>query len=825
LEVPTNKEAMAVPDSTLRDDTAASNAAAGPPPRPAALPVLFDNIPAELRELPQWLVWKYQLRDGNWTKPPYNARTGQLADSTDPATWSRFDEARAAYERGGWDGVGVVNRPEDKVTGADGDGCRDAATGELAAWAGKVVRLLDTYTEVSPSAEGVRAFARGVKPGRRCRKDGLELYDGMTAEGKPGGRYLTVTGHRLPGSPETVNDRQPQINALYEQTFHPAKEPAKGSAKKPETGASAFRPKAYGGECPLPLTDDELARWNCLASDKTARIRALWQGDISGNENDDSRADLALVKYLLIITNGDEQRARELFDQSILGQRAKWKERADYRDRTFEMAAEGFRPWQDDPARNGTADGAKASANGHAKPDAPLLTDVGNARRLVGRHGNDLLYAYVWKGFLTWDGRRWAPDETGAAVRMVKETQSAFYREIAGKLQKAGDPGDDEAGKKRLAQLTAMLSHAKKWQDARRVAATLEMAKSEPGVPVLPADLDRDPMLLNVANGTLDLRTGRLRDHDRTDLLTKLAPVTYDPDATCPLWERFLERIMDGNADLITYLQRVVGYGLTGDVSEQAVWFLYGTGANGKSTFLATLLALLGDYGMQAVSELLMAKAHESHPTERADLFGKRFVCTIETEQGKHVAEALMKQLTGGDKVRARRMRQDFFEFEPTHKILLAANHKPVIRGTDHGCWRRVKMLPFTVTIPEAEKDKHLADKLRAELSGILNWAVRGCRDWQEHGLGEPEEVKVATDAYRAEQDMISGFIAECCLVNAQARAKASALFDAYCAWSGDKYTTQKAFGQRLREKGYEGKRGHGGAVWYHGVAIDSRPG
>ena len=198
-----------------------------------------------------------------------------------------------------------------------------------------------------------------------------------------------------------------------------------------------------------------------------------------------------------------------------------------------------------------------------------------------------------------------------------------------------------------------MLHHGLKWEDARAIARCLELAKSEPGVPLLPEELDRDPFLLNVLNGTLDLRNGHLRPHRREDLLTKLAPVSYCLRATCPLWLKFLDRIMDGNQALITYLQRVVGYGLTGDVSEQCLWFFHGAGANGKSTFLTTLLAMLGDYGMQAVSDLLMVKSHESHPTERADLLGKRFVATIETEEAKRMAEALMKQMTGGDKVRA----------------------------------------------------------------------------------------------------------------------------------------------------------------------------
>jgi putative DNA primase/helicase len=298
-----------------------------------------------------------------------------------------------------------------------------------------------------------------------------------------------------------------------------------------------------------------------------------------------------------------------------------------------------------------------------------------------------------------------------------------------------------------------------------------------------------------------------------------LAPVAFDSAATCPLWLDFLNTVMDGNADLITYLQRVAGYCLTGDVSEQVLCFLHGSGANGKSTFLATLLALLGDYGMQAVSELLLLKANESHPTERADLFGKRLVATIETEEGKRMAEALMKQLTGCDKVRARKMRQDFFEFEPTHKILLAANHKPVVRGTDHGSWRRIKLVPFTVTIPDDERDKRLPAKLRAELPGILNWTLRGCLDWQKYGLGEPEEVRQATDAYRAEQDAVATFVAECCFAHPSAKATPAALYDAYTKWSGDKLMTLRSFGDRLEALGYPRDRGNG--VRFHtGVGL-----
>jgi putative DNA primase/helicase len=346
----------------------------------------------------------------------------------------------------------------------------------------------------------------------------------------------------------------------------------------------------------------------------------------------------------------------------------------------------------------------------------------------------------------------------------------------------------------------------------------LTLAQSEPPIPILPESLDAHPWLLNCENGTLDLRTGTLRAHSRDDKLTKLCPVVFDMDAKRDEWERFLHRIFAGNARLIAYMQRVTGMWLTGNVDEQKVHVFYGAGANGKSVYLGATQGILGpDYSMKAPPDLLMAK-NSSHPTERADLFGKRLVCCIETNEGQRFNESLVKDLSGGDRQRARRMREDFWEFEPTHKLVVAVNHKPVVRGTDHGIWRRLRLVPFTVTIPEEEQDKALASKLAREYPGILAWAVQGCLEWQKDGLRCPDEVKAATDEYRQEQDVLGEFIRECCVVGANERERAKVLFDAYQKYTGAK-TTQTKFGTALTERGFDKAKAHG-VVWRLGIGL-----
>ena len=440
-------------------------------------------------------------------------------------------------------------------------------------------------------------------------------------------------------------------------------------------------------------------------------------------------------------------------------------------------------------------------------------TDAANAKRLIAAHGVNLRWCDQWGKWLVWDGARWSSDRACAAESLAKQTMGRLWYDVAATKDKVEDPVHRE-----------IVRFAKASNQANGIKNAMLLARSEPGVPILPESLDQNGWLLNVVNGTLDLRTGNLHPHDRADLMTKLAPVVYDPDADCPRWLDFLRVVTGGDRDLQDFLRRLVGYSLTGSVQDHVLPFLYGTGANGKSVFLNTVLALLGgDYAMKAPPDLLMAKKGQSHPTERADLFGRRFVAAIEAEDGRRLAEALVKELSGGDKVRARRMREDFWEFEPTHKIWLAANHKPTIRGTDYGIWRRVKLVPFTVTIPPERQDKHLPDKLREEFSGILNWALSGCIEWQHMGLGEPAAVASATAEYRDEMDILGEFIDDCCVIAPDAKAGATPLYQAFAGWceqTGERAIKQREFGIRLTERGFDISRDRSGRKMRLGIGL-----
>lgn len=469
----------------------------------------------------------------------------------------------------------------------------------------------------------------------------------------------------------------------------------------------------------------------------------------------------------------------------------------------------------DEFLRHHLANGAAPSGPGATEnaKDAPFaveeepdgvtapLTDVSNAERLIDLHGADLRYVGTWGKGLGWDGRRWAIDDEGRWQQAAVRTSRVLVREALEELRAATETGNEERVKKAKAEVGKAIAA----QSSNRLMAMVSVARSNRAIIVTHARLDADPWLLNVENGTIDLRTGQLLEHRREDLCTKLAPVAFDPHAKCPTWDAFLSRAMGGDDELISYLKKMIGYALTGSVREHVLGFLFGGGANGKSTFLSTIHAMLGDYATPAPRGLLFRSRGERHPTELASLHGRRFVTCAEIEEGQAFDEALVKDLTGGDPIECRRMREDFWTYQPTHKLFLAGNHKPTVRGDDEGIWRRMRLVPWLVTIPEAERDPELPAKLRAELPGILAWAVRGCLAWQAKGLDAPAAVKAATAAYREENDVLGEFFRLNVVFERDATVARKEIREAYETWckeNGSEPFGAKRFAGRLRERG-----------------------
>jgi putative DNA primase/helicase len=438
------------------------------------------------------------------------------------------------------------------------------------------------------------------------------------------------------------------------------------------------------------------------------------------------------------------------------------------------------------------------SRNGHLhgetippKSNEPFrFTDLGNAERFAHLHQAGLRYVYQWKSWVAWDGKRWSLDGLADAERAAHKTVRSIYDDAEKVI---GDTAQEK-----------MKAWALKSEAAGHLDAILRRGRALPGISAAPSGFDRTDWKLNLLNGTLDLRAGELLPHDPNDMITKLAPLNFDRNAACPLWEATLERNLAGRQDIITFLQRAAGYSLTGAVWEHVFFFLYGLGRNGKSTFIETLLAMLGDYAMEAAPDLLMSQGenNQRHPTERADLYGKRLVVCVESESGRRLSEGFVKQATGGDRIRARRMHQDFFEFDPTHKLFLVSNYRPIVKGTDEGIWSRPKLVHFNVTIPKEERDPQLKEKLRKEWPGILNWALKGCLEWQEEGLAIPEEVEAATKEYRDEMNPLADFIADCCELLPTASVSNPTIREAYDNWcetNKEKYPLgPKQFAQRL---------------------------
>ncbi len=761
---------------------------------------MYERVPQELKELPQWVCWRLVDDPGKDRKKkvPVDPHTGGAAKSNDPATWASYEDAVAGKECFRADGIGIMFA--NGIFGIDLDHCINQE-GQLLPFAQEIVETVQSYTELSPSGTGLHILCAGQLPEGRRRKGSVEMYSE--------GRFFTVTGCQI-GKEYPFSDCTQRVQTMHRKYL---------GEDKPQPPAKApQRPLPGGGP---EMSPEEIIRRASTAKRGGERFDDFMAGrwsQLNIGDGSQSCADQAFCNALAFWCRRDEALMDQIFRRSGM-MRPKWDQRRGgmtYGQKTIQTAVRDCREVWEPSRKKHRQTPPESIPPAPSQEDAPSpfvypFDDTGNARRFVDGNLGEIRYNHVDGAWLCWDGRKWAEDQTGEIKRRADRMLEQMRQQIT------DDPVWEEK------DISAFRKHLSRSRSSRSRKAFIEEAKHLEGVPILPAQLDRYPPALNVQNGVVSLKTGVCKEHSREYLLTKLAGVAYDGKAACPTWEQFLRDITREDPELILYLQRMVGYCLTASVREQCVFFLWGTGSNGKSTFVDVVSEIMGEYAMACQPETVMMR--DRNTSARADiarLRSARLVTTFEPNDGARLDEGMVKQLTGGDKVTARFLYGKEFEFRPEFKILMATNYKPVIKGTDQGIWRRVRLIPFSLQLPDEKKDKRLPEKLRREYPGILNWAIAGAVGWYREGLPPCKAVDEAVQEYRTEMDRVQQFIDDCLTVSDGSSLRASLLYQCYRGWcqeQGARYPVgpQKFYGEMKRR--YEHRKRESGNE-YQGVTF-----
>lgn len=717
---------------------------------------MYEKIPHELKELDQWCCFKIEeVENGRKTKRPYNPLTNNMAKSNDETTWVSFEEA--VNNLNGYDGIGFffvepyVGIDLDKVGNEIEEYLNNPDTDNII---GEFINVLETYAEISPSGTGIHLITKGELPPKGRRRGNVEIYDT--------GRFFTMTGKHIGGYNGINEDEYGQLNFLHNK-YIAKPEPEKQKINKT---------KGFGND----LTPEEIIDI-AKKSKNSLRFITLYEGDWSQFYSSQSEADMAFANDLAFWTARDPMKMDEIFRKSNL-YRDKWDEqRGDdtYGNITINNAIEScqneFVPeTTDTDFQLFIMDEAIKPAK---KEKRYSYDDTGNAERLKDLFGDNIRYNYTSKTWMYYDGKRWKHDDTGRMKILTDKVVDNMKNE---KLFIAEGIDKEDMEKYRY----------RHWKDSRNHNKKVNMMKEcEHLLPVTNETFDNDFNLFNTQNGFINLKQGVINDHEKQNYFTKISNVEFTDKADCPKWEEFLDDIFLGNQELVRFVQRAVGYSLSGYTTEQVLFVLYGNGRNGKSVFLDILNEIFGNYSTNIQPQAIMASKNQSDASpEIAKLDGARLVTTTEPNEGERFDEGLLKQLTGGDRVSARKLYENEFEFTPQFKLWMATNHKPYVRGRDDGIWRRFVIIPFDKQIPINEIDRELTNKLKRELPAIMKWCVDGFLEWQRIGLSEPAIIKEQRDEYRTEMDSISSFIEECCEIDYKYRVSASELFNAYDNWA-----------------------------------------
>ena len=734
----------------------------------------YKSIPEELKQVKQWVCW-----DG--TKLPKNPYTGGNAQSNNPQTWSDYQTAVDAVDKYHFSGIGFMFAPP--YFGVDLDHCIDNQD-----FCDEFVESLQSYAEYSQSGTGLHIICKGTLPEGARRRGNIEMYSDR--------RYFIMTGNVYNPQYAKIIDCTEKIKVLHSKYLY---------SERPNVAPKAFEP--------MSMDDHEVidkAR-NCKTG---ALFQLLYSGNWEGLYPSQSEADIALCNHLAFWTQKNTEQMDRIFRSSGL-MREKWdKKRGSltYGQITVQKAClnctEVYEP---KPTEDDTRLAIGMFKNGNVgRQDIPKnqydMTDTGNAQRLRDKYKGNIRYSYTRKKWMYWTGKAWRFDETGEIKKLADLVVEDLKREAF-----AAEDEKEQEQKIRFAGKTA--------NSSGKTNMIIETQHLD-GIPVLMDELDAYPDYLNVQNGIINLRNGELMPHDQNFMMSKICNTEYDnvSGKKPEKWLKFIDDITGGDKELQHYLQKCVGYSLTGSVKEQCAFFLYGIGNNGKSTFLDTIADMMGDYASNAQPDTIMMKKDGGGiNSDIARLKSARLVSTEEPTEGVRLNEGLVKQLTGGGKVTCRFLFGDEFEYEPEFKIWIATNHKPVIRGTDVGIWRRIRLIPFEVNIEHP--DKQLKYKMREEMPQIMKWAVDGCLMYRREGLEPPERVQKSTEEYKSEMDLLESFMDACVVIDYSVAEPilANELYSVYQAWANENneyVMTSRKFFMEIAKKVPEKQRIARGVVY-----------
>jgi putative DNA primase/helicase len=812
-------------------------------PHTPKLPALL-----ELQGRPQWVCWRKEQRQGTFTKVPYNVRTGNRAQSDQPATWASYGQAVQALRTGAYQGLGYVFHQD--YTGVDLDHCVNA-DGRIDPWAQAYLDRLASYAEYSPSGTGIHILVRGTVPSGLRHRAPLAPQREAAIEMYCERRYFTVTGNHVVGTPITI-EQCPDLLTIH----------AELTAPKPAHQPALHRQAAL---------DDAAVLDRALRAHNGATVRALWNGDTSGYVSP-SEADLALCHVLAFWTNKDASQIDRLFRHSGLYRPDKWDRPArsgeTYGQGTIARAIAGCSETYT-PHAPGKIIHFRRKPEGTPDTEAVSLPETrlefvleclqdeeeGDAHLYAHLFGGKCVYDHTEGMWYEWQGHHWERDDCKHALLLASGPLASVYLDASAQLaeeaaqaEKRLDPellkhlkGDDPH-RERYEWLRAMtgtlIGRAKALKKLKRAQAVLTYAQAY--LHITSQEWDTHPWLLACANGVLDLQRGELQPGKPVEYLKTAIPTEWTALQTpAPRWDQFLQELFQDKPEqereaLIAFLQRLLGYGITGSTVHHVFTILHGEeGRNGKDTLLDTLKDVLGPLVGAVSNDLFVAqdkfRASGAPTPHLCDLQGKRLVWGSETRQGDKLNIAQIKLLSGGGEISTRQLHGRQYSFTPTHKLLLMTNYKPHADARDQAFWSRACLIEFGmrfVTHPHApnerQADPGLKDKLKEERSGILAWLVQGCLAWQQQGLAIPASISLATEKYRDEEDRILHFLIERCVIRPEVWVKASVLYEAYKTWCEENQfgrgMNATLFGNEIGKR-FEKKRGNTGMI-YQGVSV-----